>query len=67
MVSEMSVTGRLITYDFTYVWNLKGKINKETEKKILDTWKNWWLPDRRGVRGLGENGEGIKYTLAATK
>ena len=51
-----------IPYDFTYICNLKNKINKtETESQIQRT-------EGRGVAGLSEKGEGIaKYTLVVTK
>ena len=28
---------RQISYDFTYVWNMKNKINKHDRNKLIDT------------------------------
>ena len=33
MLNEMSDRGRQISYGFTYVWNLKNKINEQNKMK----------------------------------
>ena len=47
-------------YDFTYVWNLKSKINEKNKNRLIDTENR--LTALRGEGGweLGEIGEGIK-------
>ena len=52
----MSDRERQISYDFTYVWNLKTKqMNKQKENRLIDTENKQVVP--RGV-GWGEIGEG---------
>ena len=60
------VREKQISYDFTYMWNVKKNMwNKQNRKRLIDT--DWWLPEGRGC-GTGWNGEGIKkYRLVATK
>ena len=54
-----------IPYNFTYVWNLKNKINEQQNRNKLIDRTNWWLPDGKGIGVLGERGEEIKkYILA---
>ena len=56
-------------YDFTYMWNLKNKVNKQAKFKQTHRYREQnnccW---RRGVERLGGKGEGItKYKLVVTK
>ena len=56
---------RQMPHDFTYMWNLKNKINKQNGNILLDTENILMLPD---LRWLGEwvQNEGIKkYKLVA--
>ena len=57
-----------IPYSFTYMWNLKSKINEQRKEK--ETHKERDQTDgcqRRKVEGLGEKGEEIeKYKLVVT-
>lgn len=39
---------RQILYDFTYIWNLKNKINNN---KNSNSKTNWWIPEEKGVSG----------------
>ena len=51
MLSEKKpVRKRQIPYDFTHVWNLMNKINKQNRLK----------ENKLTAEGLGEKGEGIK-------
>ena len=42
---------RQITYNSTYIWNLKNNVNKKT-KQMVSRWERGWK--------MGEKGEGIK-------
>ena len=55
-ISEVSRTERLISYDVTYVWNLKNKKNKKKPKLISQTVTqtqktNLWLKKGKGGEG----------------
>lgn len=47
-----------ISYDLTYVCDLKNKANKQSSNRITTQRANWWLLEGRGVRELVERGEG---------
>ena len=48
-------------YDFTYMWNLKNKINEQTEQTDSKTQTTFGqLPDQNEVGGMGEKGKEIK-------
>ena len=50
---------RQTLYDFTYMWNLKNKMNKRAKQKQTQLQRtHWWLPDGRLGR-LSEKGEEI--------
>ena len=49
--------GKQIPCDFTCMWNLKNKINKQNRNKLINRETNWWSPHVRGIRGMGEKGE----------
>ena len=50
---------RQITYNSTYIWNLKNNVNKKT-KQMVSRWERGWE--------MGEKGEGIKkYKLPVVK
>ena len=51
---------RQIPYDFTYMWNLKYKINKWDGNRLIDTENKLMVARREGVGGMGEKGAGIK-------
>ena len=36
-LNEMSDSEKQIPYDFTYMWNLKSKINKYNRNSLIDT------------------------------
>ena len=38
MLSEICQTN-IISYDFTNMWNLKNKINREAEQKLTNTYR----------------------------
>ena len=53
-------------YDFTYMWNVKNKINEQAEQKQIHRIFSW-LPGGRGLEEMGEKGERIKkYKLVVT-
>ena len=55
-----------LPYDFTYMWNRKNKINGQTKQNQIHRYRE--QTDGRGIRGLGEKGEGIKkHKMAVTK
>ena len=37
MPSEISQRKRQKSFDFSYIWNLKNKINEQTNKRLLNT------------------------------
>ena len=47
---------REITYDFTYMWNLKQ--NNKTKSELIDTENRSVVTREKGVWGEGEMGEG---------
>ena len=53
--------------DFTYMWNLKNKINKHNRKRLTDTENFSTVARWEEVGRMGEKGEGIKkYKLVVT-
>ena len=65
-----SERGKQMQYDFTYMWKIdqKNKWIRRTEADSQTQRIFWWLPDGRGVEGLGRKDEGIKeYKLVVIK
>ena len=56
---------RQMPYEFTYMRNLKNKINEQAKQKRTHRYReDWQLPDGREVEGMGEKGEGdMNYKL----
>ena len=46
--------------DFTYMWNLMNKINKQNRNRLTNTQNRLTAVRREGGYGLSEKGEGIK-------
>ena len=44
---------RQIPYDFTYMWDLKNKINKQDRNKLIDTENRLTAPRADRIGGLG--------------
>ena len=76
LLSEISQREKeKIPYNFTYMWNLKNKRNKQNSDKPIGT--HCQLSEERGLGGLvlnsekvfelGEKGEGVKYKLVVTE
>ena len=59
MLSEISQTDR-IPYDFTYMWNLKSKINEQNRSTLVDSEIRLAVARGKGVVGLGEKGEVLR-------
>ena len=58
---------RQIPCDFSYMWNLKNKINKQTKQKQIHRCGEQTDVCQRG-EGMDEKAEGIKkYKLAVTE
>ena len=49
MLNEMSDRERQISYGFTYVWNLKNKINEQNKMETDSQRTNRWLPEESGT------------------
>ena len=59
-----SVRERQITYDFTYIWNLKNKTNR---KRLINT-ENRLMVAKGEAGQVGEKGKRIeKHTVVVTK
>ena len=57
-------------YDFTYMWNLKNKINEQTKLKQIHRYREQTGGCQKGGRfgGQGNSSEGIKkYKLVVRK
>ena len=55
-------------YDFSYMWNLKNKINEQTKWKQTHRHREQTGDCQMGVGGLSKKGKGIKkYKLIVTK
>ena len=68
MLSEISQSEK-DKYHVEYMWNLKNKINEQTNlKQTYRHRADWLLPEGTGFGGLEERGERIKkYGLVVTK
>ena len=53
MLSEISLTEKDRVYDFTYMWNLKNKINTQNRNRLIDTENRERCQIRRGLGGAG--------------
>ena len=51
MLNEVSDRERQISYGFTYVWNLKNKLNEQNKMETDSQRTNRWLPEESGVQG----------------
>ena len=58
-IRQLEKDMREIPYDFTYMWNLMGKINKQNRNRLVDRENRVTAVRWGGVRGLGEKEEGI--------
>ena len=58
-----------MSYDFTHMWNLKNKINKQTKQKQTHRYREHLMVARweRGLGRMDEKGEIKKYKLLVTK
>ena len=63
-----SVRERQILYDFTYICNLKNKINEQNWNRLIDAETRLMIARGEGVWGTEWKREGIeKYKLVVTK
>ena len=58
MLNEI-IRERQLLYCFTYMWNLKNKMNVQT-KQTGNTENELMIARWEGVWGMGEKGEGIE-------
>ena len=57
-----------ISYDFTYMWNLKKRKNKQNWNRLIDTKTRLMVAKREGGWGTGWKDDGIKnYKLVVAK
>ena len=73
MLSEISQSEKAIPYDFTYIWNLKNKINKQTKlkqnhryRKQTDGCQREWVKKVKGLSTnwlIQNNHGGVKYSI----
>ena len=68
ILSEKSDRERQILYNFTYMWNIKNKINRQTKQKQTHRENKLRVARWEGLMRMGEMGEGSKkYKLVVTK
>ena len=59
MLSESQVKTNTISYDFTFMWNLK-KINEQSKNRLIYTENKLRVARWEGVWGLGEKGADVQ-------
>ena len=68
VLSEISQRQKDKSYDITYMWNLKNKINKQNRNRLTNTENKWMVSRQRGVGRMGEKSNEIKkYKLVVTE
>ena len=62
MLSEIGHRERQIPYDFTYIWNLKNKINKQNRNRLKNREQADGCQRGMGFRGRVKKVKGLRST-----